>query len=368
MKKLYLTLILLLLGVLIFFLYKKLIFSSPVYEKAEIRPVKRVIYASGYVRPVNYVVIKAEVAGYVKKIYAKEGDFVRKGSLLAELEPRGLPAQLAEIERRLALVEERLNPESDYLQSIRKEVEVAKREFQNEGQRLKRREELFREGLIAREDLEEAQKRYENARDTLEKLQRKYEDTIKSLVTERKILLEQKRFYSAEWGKYLIRAPITGTILNKYVEEGEYVNPLLGDNKLFSMGSSNLEVILEVDEEYAGLVREKQKVFLSFDSYPEKIFEGELFQVIREIDKTKRSFIVKVKLKESLSLPAQATAEANILLEEKKALVVPIRAIKDGGWVEVRGRGKVRVQLGERYGDYIEVLKGLKEGEEVRVF
>lgn len=367
------TLLLGLLGIFILvmpflLIFKRSILSNHTYHKVEVKPVKRVIYASGYAKPVDYVLIKAEISGYVNRIYVKEGDLVKKGALLAEIDPRGVPAQLAEVEKRLSLVEERLKPDSDYLMSLQREIEIAERDLHNEEVKFRRREQLFKEGLISKEDLEEASRRFENAKDLLTRLRNRYADTVKALQTEKKSLLEQKRYFSTELKRYLVRAPISGTILKKYVEEGDYVNAFFSENKLFSIGGKEFEVILEIDEEYAGLIKTGQTVFLSFDSYPDRVFEGKVFQILKEVDRSKRSFIAKARVDEFIDLPAQSTVEANILLEERTALVVPLKAVKEDGTVELKGKGSVRVKLGERYGDYVEVLSGVKEGEEVRIF
>lgn len=341
--------------------------SKADYVTAEERPLKKVIYASGYVKPREYLLLRSEVSGYVRRIYVKEGDVVTKGMPLAELDPRGLPAQVAEIDRKISQIEDRLNPNSDFLSALRREIEIARTNMIDAETKLKRREALFREGLISREDLENARKQFEIMKENYEKLKNSYEDTVKSLRTEKKIFLEQRRVLTTELAKYTVRAPISGVVLQKFVEEGDYLNALSGENRLFSLGSKDFEIILEVDEEYAGLVRLGQKVYVAFDVYPDKLFEGEVFLVLREIDRAKRSFPVKVRLKESISLPAMATAEANLILEERKGLVIPQRALIGDGFVEVRGKGKVKVRLGERFGDYAEILSGLNPGDQVKV-
>lgn len=338
------------------------------YVPVQERDLKKVVYASGYVKPLNYVLVESEVSGYVRKIYVKEGDWVRKGDLLAEIDPGGLPAKISEIEKRLSLIETRLKPDSEYLKSLKKEIEIAKSTYLLEEEKLKRRKELYKEGLISREALDEAERSFKTAQATLERAKSVYEDTLKVLKTEKSALLEEKRSLSLELSKYYVKAPISGRILKKYVEVGDFVYPIFSESKLFSLGSLENEVILEVDEEYAGLIKEGQRVYLTFDSFSEKVFEGKIAEITGEIDRSKRSFVVKAKVKEKLPLPALATAEANILVEERRAPVIPLKALLEGNKVEVKGRGKVKIKTGERFGDYVEVLSGLRVGEEVKVF
>lgn len=349
----------------LFFLWKQN--ASITYVVAEERPLKKVIYASGYVKPKEYVVLRSEVSGYIKKIYVKEGDTVGKGMLLAEIDPKGLPAQIAEIEKRLAQVEERLKPNSDYLTALRREIDIAKTNMIDAEAKLKRREALYREGLISREDLENAKKQFDVLKENYEKLKNTFKDTVRELETERKVLLEQRRALRVELSRYAIRAPVSGIVLQKFIEEGDFVNALSGENRLFSIGSRDYEIVLEVDEEYAGLVREGQKVYVAFDVYPDQLFEGEVFLIVREIDRAKRSFNVKVRLNKFIHLPAMATAEANIVLEERKGLVIPKGALIEEEYVEVKGRGKIKVKVGEQFGDYVEIISGLSPGDLVKV-
>jgi HlyD family secretion protein len=367
MRKIYIFFGITILALILLIIFSQKLFYKS-YQKVEIRPVKKLIYASGYVKPLNYVLIKAEVSGYVKRLYVKEGDYVRKGEILAELEVKGLPSRIAEIEAKLALIEERLRSDSDFQRGLKREIEIAKTNLINEEKKLLRRRELFKEGLLPKESLDEAERSFYNAKDYFERLKNSFEDTLKGLKAEKHALLQQKRALQEEVSKYYVQAPVAGFILKKYVELGDYVNALSGENRLFSLGSSDFEVVLEVDEEYAGLVKEGQKVFLAFDAYPNELFEGEIILVIREVERNKRSFFAKAKLLRPLELPAQATAEANIVLEEREALVIPLKALQKDNTVEVKGRGKVRIQVGEKFGDYVEVISGLKAGEEVRIF
>jgi len=367
MKKRWLLFLIIGIGLLVGFFSLKFSSSKAKYVLVEERPVKKVVYASGYLKPLHFVTIASEFSGYVRKIYVKEGAYVKKGELLAEIDPGPLPARISEIEKRLALVEERLNPDSEFLRALRKEIEMAQNSYVLEKEKLRRREALFREGLISKEALDEAERSYKNAREYLEKVKNQYQDTLKALTTEKKTLLEQKRALASDLAKYQIRAPFEGIIFKKYVEEGDFVYPIFSESKLFSLGDKNFEVILEVDEEYAGLIRPGNKAFVTFDSLPDKVFQGEVFQIINEIDRTKRSFIVKVRLQEIPYLPAQATCEANLVIEEKRALVIPEKALMKDNTVFVRGRGKVKVGVGERFGEYVEVLSGLRKGEEVKI-
>lgn len=335
----------------------------------EERPIKKVVYASGYVKPVNYVIVKSEVSGYVQEIRVKEGDKVKRGQILAVIDPGPLLASLKEAEERLKLVRERLKEDSDYRKSLQEQVDIAKRNMEQAQRYLERRKSLSERGLIPREQYEEAKRSYENAKSEYKRTLAIYEDAITSLRSEERTLYASIERIKREIERYSIRSPIDGVVLNKYVEVGDYINHM-SDNRLFSVGQDKeKEVLLDVDEEYAGMIKEGMKVFLSLDVYPDKVFEGKVVLVKKELDKNKKTVEVKALANLPPEVPAGATVEANILVEEKKALVIPISAYKDGyvyKYERVR-KVKVPVKVGQQIDGYLEVIEGLKKGDKVIV-
>ncbi|WP_340695024.1 efflux RND transporter periplasmic adaptor subunit [Hydrogenobacter thermophilus] len=334
----------------------------------EERPIKKVVYASGYVKPIRYVVVKSEVSGYVKEIKVKEGDRVKRGQILAVIDAGPLEASLREVEEKLKLTRERLRKESDYMTSLEEQVQIAKTNMEQAKRILQRRENLAKSGLIPREQYEEARRSYENAKSEYERILSSYRDTKTVLMSEEKVLSASADKIKRDIQRYYIKSPIDGVVLNRYVEVGDYVNNLSQENKLFSVGQEgNMEVVLDVDEEYASVIRKGMKVFLSLDAYPDRVFEGRVTLVKEELDKSKKTFEVKVSAELPPNVPANATVEANILVEEKKALVIPKSAYKEGYVYKYEAVRKIKVpvKVGEEVDGYLEILEGLKKGDKV---
>jgi HlyD family secretion protein len=365
MRKLFFPLaVLLTVGALLVFFDKSNKVKVFVVEE---RPIKKVVYASGYVKPVDYVVVRSEVSGYVQKIMVKEGDKVKKGQILAIIDPGSLTASLQEIEERLKLAEDRLREDSDYRRNLTEQVQIAKRNMEQAQRYLERRKSLAEKGLIPKEQYEEAKRAYENAKSEYQRALAVYEDAIASLFSEEKTLYANKERIKREIERYYIRSLVDGIVLNKYVDVGDYVN-YMSDNKLFSIGNEkDKEVVLNVDEEYASMIKEGMKVFLSLDIYPDKVFEGTVKLVKEELDRNKKTLEVRTSAPLPAEVPAGATVEANILVEEKKALVIPTSAYKDGFVYKYEGVRKVKVpvKVGTQVDGYIEIIEGLKKGDKV---
>ncbi len=367
MKKLvYLIPLLIIPLVFVFFKLKK----EDRYYSVEERELKKVVYASGVVRPPDYVVVRPQVSGYVKKVLVKENDRVRKGQLMAIIDDGGLTYAYEEALSQKALVDGRLREDSDYLRALREDMDRAQLRLEQERRHLERRERLFQRGLIPREQYENAKTTYELALKEYQKAQAVYKDTLSSLRKESQRLQAQVNRLKEELRKYEVRSPTDGLVLKKYVNVGDYVNPVGQDVKLFTVGNTqSWEVLLDVDEEFLSLVKEGDRVYLVLDVYPDKGFEGRVERVIRDVDRSRRVFQVKVKADLPPDTPANATVEANIVVYEKKALVIPKEAYRDRKVIKFDGVRllEVPVKVGVEVDGYLEVLEGLKAGDRVKL-
>jgi RND family efflux transporter, MFP subunit len=341
---------------------------EPKTAVAQIKEVKKFVYASGYVEPEDFVLVKSEVSGIVEAIYVKEGDKVKKGQVLAKISAQELESSIKDLQARLSLVEERLRENSPYLRSLKEKVEASELQLRQAEREYERRKDLAERGLIPKEQLERFKTTYEIHSKEYEANLSQYRDAIRSLQTESKSLRAQMERLNAQREKYLIKSPINGVVLSKFVKEGSYINHLSQENVLFGVGDpSRMEVVLEIDEEYVGLIKEGQRVFLSIDAFPGQTFEGTIYSKEGQLDRTRKTLKVKVRANLPPNTPAFATVEGKVLVEEKSALLVPREAVKDGKvlrYERVRSV-EVPVKLGGEYEGYVEVLEGLKEGDRV---
>ncbi|MFN7065846.1 MAG: efflux RND transporter periplasmic adaptor subunit [Aquificaceae bacterium] len=349
---------------LLFFATKR---GEESYALVEEREVRRLAYGSGYVRNKEYVMVKSEVSGYVMKVFVKEGDYVKKGQALAFIDAGTLEASIREVWERLQLVADRAKEGSAHLKSLESAIDSARLSMENNKRVYERRERLFLQGLIPKEAYEQSKAQYEIAQREYERAKSSYEDALRSLRTEREALKAKLQRLEREKEKYTIRSPIEGYVLKRFVSVGDYINHISQENRLFSVGSEELEVWLEVDEEYAGFIREGQRVILRVDALPGENFEGLVSQVIREVDRTRKLLTVKVQASLPKNIPSGATVDGQIEIERKRALLIPASAYADGHVLLYDGirRVKVPVKIGERYGELLEVLEGLKAGDRV---
>ncbi len=365
-----LIIFLLLIGVIagVFYIRNKKDLNLLAVEKKKI---VRSIYASGYIDSSDSVSIKTQVSGYIKRIYVKENDSVSPRQILAELDRDVVEENLKEVSAQIKIFTERLKPESQFRRENERLIAIKKEEMENLKNIYERRKKLYEEELVSREHMDDIKKKYEISKLDYERQISSYTDSITTMQLNLKSLKARESSLRAELDKYFIKSPIGGKVLRKFVNEGEYVNPL-SNNLLFTVGNmKNIETVLLVDEEYGPYIKNNMKVLISLDSYPNEVFTGFIKSIEAQSDRSQRTLKVKADVDyKDKTVIFNMTVEGNIILDEIEGIFVPVTAYKDG-YVEVFSKGKVekrQVKIDNfRVNGQYRVLEGLKEGERIIV-
>lgn len=365
MKKFFIAFIFLTVTILLFFFLKNS--SKGKYFKVEKKEIVNAVYASGYIDSENSVIIKSEVSGYVEKIYVKEGDVVKKGDVLATISNKTLLENLKDIESQLSLYKEKLKEDSDFRKQFLENIKIKEANYEHLKNVYERRKNLYEKGLISKEQFEEITKNLQTAKDDYEKTLANYKDSIKDVEYQIKSLSARRSEIEKEIDKYYIKSPTDGTILRKFVNEGDYINSMMQTNQLFSIGSTQkLETVLLVDEEYVPLIKEGMEVIVKLDSYPDNIFKGFIKTIEKQSDRNSRTVKVKALVEYNKPVLLNMTVEGNIILSKTEGLFIPQKAYKNG-YVEVLENGekrKVKVDVENKdYNGMLRVLDGLKENQ-----
>jgi HlyD family secretion protein len=347
--------------------------------------IARSVVATGKIEPLTKVEVKSKSSGIVKKILVDEGQQVKAGQVLVELDKEQLRSAVAE--------------SSANLQAARSGLEAAEAAYQKnlvdaEGPDLPflrrdmdRAHDLYKQGLIALNVMQDAEKNYQLALNRQVSAERNA-DMAKAQVAEAQAQIAQSKaaLDNAEENlRYAtITSPIDGEVLSKDVEVGDAVSSILvlGSQATLVMtlgDTSEVYVKGRVDESDIGRVYSGQRARIVVESFPDKTFEGRVTKIsplgVEKDNVT--TFEVRVSIENPTGeLRANMSANAEILLEEKKhALVVPEGALifgKDKNVsVEVpdprtdTGRRRVGVKVGISNGVKAEILAGLAEGEKV---
>ncbi len=323
--------------------------------RVETREVVRAVYGSGRVKADKYVLLRSGVSGYIKRVRVSEGEEVKKGDILVEIEDDGLSNRINSLRSKLQLVEDRMKPDSPFMKLLESRKRMALENLRKVEKAYKRRKSLFEKGIIPREDLERAEREFLLARDSHEVAVLEKEKALRDLEFQRKSLKEEIRSLEKKLSMYRVKSPIDGEAIRVFVEEGDFVNHMSMENRLVSVGSGR-KVVLEVDEELSHLLRVGQTAYLDLEALGGKIVEGEVVKVGKESDPTRRVVEVEVKADIPSRVPLNSLVEGNVVVDRLKTTVVPLEFVK-GGRITLIVEGEKRTakvrRVFERYAEVV---------------
>jgi len=219
------------------------------------------LVASGYVVARRQATVAAEVTGRLLEVRVEEGQRVRRGQVLAILEPTLARADLGSASARAAAAD----------------ADLA------EAQRvLDRTRALAQQGFASDAALTAAQSRYDLA------------------LAQRNAARSDAARASAQLSRYEIRAPFDGVIVNKAAQPGEIISPISAGGGFTRTGvctivdMTSLEIEVDVSEAYIARVSEGQRVEAVLDAYPDVVFPGRVIATIPSADRSRATVRVRI--------------------------------------------------------------------------
>lgn len=305
--------------------------------------------AVGSIEPVNEIEVKAKVSGVVGKLYADVGDFVKTGDPLLEVKPDPTPLELAQAKR---------------------DVEMATIELETRAKEQDRNKELKARGLISDTQFEESARRFDEA-----KLRHQIAQEQLDLIEKGKITIANTNIET------VVKAPLTGFILEKNVYLGDPVVPLTSyqpGTALMRMADMK-DLIFKgtVDEIDVGKIKEGMKCELQVGALPGDTITGHVTLISLKAKKEDNTtvFPVEIKIDETNNtvLRAGYSANANIIIARRDSvLAIPERVVtfrNDSAFVKLpvgeKDSEERYIKTGLSDAILIEVLEGLKEDDVV---
>jgi HlyD family secretion protein len=283
--------------------------ESPVKTgKAEVGDVQVKVTEVGTVEPEVKVDVKSAISGKVIEIVHRDGDVVKRGTVLARVEPDLNQAQS--------------------LADTKNSVASAEIHYQDARKKWEENNKLFTQGLLAPTQHRDVETEYLQARQEVEKAHEKY-----ALVEKSGIPIGQS---AADFRGSNIVAPMDGVVLTKNVEIGESitsgVSSFNAGTVLFTVADvSRMIVKAGVNEVDIGKIRVAMPVKVTLDAYPKVAFQGRIDRIapaVRLDDKV-RVFDVEIRLDaQGRELRSGMTANIEVAGERKqKVLTVPVESV-----------------------------------------
>lgn len=327
--------------------------------EVETRDISTKAVATGSVKPREVVEIKPNIAGVISEIHVKEGDIVAKGALIATL---------------------RVIPNVSSLNAAQQQINSAKITLNNEKIQFNRTKSLYNQGVLPKQDYDNALASYQMAQQNLTAAQSDYKIAQTGIAPG----LEQ-------YATIQIRATIAGMILSIPVEIGNTVQEINN----FSTGTTIAtmadvdQIIFEgnVDEADVGKLKQEMPLTITVGALPDEVFKGVLNFISPSGVETNGivQFEIKadVSRKENVFLRANYSANAEVILSEAKNILALESAhiqYDDTGkpYVEILKQGtesydspvyqKKILEIGISDGVYTEIKSGVKKGDKVKIF
>jgi len=354
-----------------------------------------ILTATGYIIAAHKIEVASKVNGRVAWIGVDKGDRVKAGQELVRLENDEYKASVVQQQGQLANLQAKLEEavngsRPEEVEKARADVNQSKADLENAKISLDRTRELVKEGVLAKQALDDAQAKYDGFLAKVASLQRTLDlsvlGTRKEQVAQIRGQIQQAKgaldYAQTQLDNTVIRAPITGTILDRNVEKGEFITTgFVGDKGakgyIVTMADLNdLQVELDITQNDFPKLGPAQKGILNTYAYPDRKYKGFIQQVSPEADRAKATVQVKVKVENPdgyLRPDMNATvnfyndAPAQTGAVNKRVIIIPAGAIQNGSvFVVVKDHARKRpVQVGGSSGKGVVIESGLVGGEDL---
>ena len=332
------------------------------YETRDIKrcTITQFVEASGTINPVNTVSVGSTVSGLIKEIYVDYNSQVKKGQVLAQIDPATFEATVQQNQAQIANAQ----------------ANVAKLEAVTEYDRMtyQRYKNLYAKNFVAKSELDQAYSTYKSdlAQIAAAKAQiRQYQASLQTALT--------------NLGYTRIIAPVDGTVISREIDVGQPVAASFQAPELFTIAQdlTKMQIEVNVSEADIGEVKEGQDVTYTLDGYADSVFEGKVTQVRLASTNTSNvvtySVIVDVA-NDDLKLKPGMTANVSIITNKREnVLCAPTTALKftpntdgkkyktKGIWVmNKRKPERITIETGASDDSRTEIIsKHIKEGTKV---
>jgi HlyD family secretion protein len=359
-----------------------------------------VLSATGYIIPHHKINVNSKVTGRVAWIGVEKGDKVKEGQVLVRLEDDEFRAQYNQAkgaaeaaQAYLDELEHGSRPEE--VQQAQHNLDEIQATLADDKSTLDRTHQLFGQGVVSRQSLDDATAKYEADQQRANSLLRAFQlvklgPRAEEIARARGSLVQsegQEAYAKSQLDATLIRAPVSGTILERTAEKGELVTAQFASG---AEGGPQGEVValadlddiqadLDIAQDDFAKLSPRQKAIITVDAFPDRKYDGVIAEMSPEANRQKATVEVKVEiLKPDSYLRPEMNTTVKFLADETpkttssqpKGVFVPATAVRDQAgkrvvFIAFDGKALLRPVeiLSQRSGGFL--VTGLVGGENV---
>lgn len=288
--------------------------SSHPEEKYVTQPVQwlrleQKVVANGSVNPIETVKVGAQVSGIIKEIFVDFNSSVRRGQIIARIDPTVYATKVAQARSAMALAQA--------------EVEKAKTNLNFAATQLRRYQSLWQQKLVSQLDLDNNQALSETAQADFQATRARYAQA-KALFSEAE----------ANLGYTNIISPVNGIVISRNVDVGQTVVSAFQTPTLFTIAQdlTQMQVAAEVDGSQVGEVKVGQPATFTVDAYKDKVFSGKIDQVRLAPNTTQNvvtyTILIQTTNPDLLLKPGMIATVTILTASQDNALAVPNAALR----------------------------------------
>ncbi|GIW21226.1 MAG: secretion protein HlyD [Candidatus Sericytochromatia bacterium] len=394
-------------GVGIFYWYSKKINQK--YNTYTVKPITLVekLDISGGIESEYDVTLKSSVSGTIIERFINENDFVKKNQILFKLDTIQAELQLnqaitnanasklqaeTELKNAQKSLSDAIERKKININNLKNQIKKVEENVSFLEKELERNYNLFKENAVTKQNIDNLNQQLKQAKidlkiakDNLDKLEK---DNLEILNAQNRINTAKATLdNSIKQGevaikiakdnleRMIIKSPVNATVSNIKVNKGDYLVPNTPLCRLQDL--NNIHLRLPVNELDIPKIKINDKVIIVFDAFPDEKYEGKVYRINKSSISDLANlqvFPVYVKLNKKVDkIKPGMSADANIIVSEKRnTIAVPINSIQkkeDKIFVKIlKEKNKieeVEVKIGITTLDYVEILSGVKEGDNV---
>lgn len=318
------------------------------------------VEASGTIKPINTIAVGTQVSGTVAKIYVDYNSVVKKGDLLAELDP--------------SLFQSNVDQSTAKLNNARASLSRATASLNYKKNNYQRYKNLYAKNYVSKDEVELAYSNYQQALAEV--------SSANAEVNAAQATLNNNL---TNLGYSKITSPVDGTVISRAVDVGQTVAASFNTPTLFEVAKdlTQMQIETSVSEADIGKIKVGQVAKYTLDGYQDKTFEGAVTQVRLASTTTNNvvtyTVIVSVDNSEGFVIPGMTANVSIITSDVKNALCVPNQALKftpvdntkkyekQGIWIKTNiGLERFDVELGAFDDNKTQIIsKDIKVGDKV---
>jgi HlyD family secretion protein len=276
-----------------------------------------VLTATGYIVPHHTINVNSKVTGRVKWIGVEKGDKVKEGQILVRLEDDEFRAQYQEAQgssesARAYLEELEHGSRPEEIAQAQHNLDEARATLSDDKLTLDRTRELFGQGVVSKQSLDDAVAKFDSDQQRVNSLDKAFQlsklgPRVEEIDRAKGALVQAEG--QADYAKSLldatvIRAPVSGTILDRTAEKGELITAQFASSaeggpqgSVVSLADLNdIQADLDVAQDDFAKLTPHQKAIVSVDAFPDLHWNGVIAEVSPEANRQKATIEVKVQI------------------------------------------------------------------------